>query len=109
MAKILKVFYPEVDEFDFSMSKADAELSDERNMMTEFVEDLLGDKDEVFYATTYLVDCWRDRYRSGKTTAKSFTTRLKNMSKSLHEYEFVQDEKWDKALHVRGWIFRRRK
>ena len=108
ISKPLAYFFPAVEEFDFSISEDDKNLSSEHCMMTEFLEELLGDKDEVFYSTKTCVDRWKDMYRSGTTTANSLNRRMKNMAKSLENYMLTYEKKMDKMIRATGWTIARR-
>jgi len=64
IAKPLAYFFPTVKEFDFSITEEDKSMSTDHCMMTEFLEEILDDRDEAFISTKNCVDRWKDMYRS---------------------------------------------
>ncbi|MBN1519505.1 MAG: primase C-terminal domain-containing protein [Spirochaetales bacterium] len=99
MAKMLRPFYPEIEEFDFSLSAEDEEYADDRMMFEEFLDDVLGDMNDRFFAISDLVERWREKNKSYNTTASSLTRRMKNMRKSLKNFRID----YNKDFGKRGW------
>jgi hypothetical protein len=99
MAKMLSPVFPEIDEFDFSLSDEDQEFADDRMLFEEFLEDVLGDKRESFFPISTLVDKWREKNKSFNTTASSLTRRMKAMQKSLLKHRI----KYEPKGNQRGW------
>lgn len=108
IAKPLAYFFPTVEEFDFSITEEDKSLSADHCMMTEFLEELLGDREEVFITTRGCVDQWKDMYRSATTTANSLNRRMRNMAKSLDQYVLTYGKKTNELARSTGWTITRR-
>jgi hypothetical protein len=105
MAKMLSSVFPEVKEFDFSLSDDDQEFADDRMLLEEFLETVLGDKQKEFVPIADLVDKWRETNKSQNTTASSLTRRMKNMQSSLKKHRISYGD--DDNKNKRGWTIRK--
>jgi len=87
VVKLLQHFFPEVNEFDFSLSEDDKELSSDSVMFDEFVQELLGNSTHVFIPNEEMVDKYREFYRRPSASKSEATRKIRNMQKSFtHKY-----------------------
>lgn len=103
---ILGNIFPNVSEFDFSISKEDEELSEDMNMINDFIEEILDGSQEKFIPNTELLDRYKTFYSNNKMTTTGLTKFLSNVSKSLSKYEIERDSKYIQNKTFRGWTFR---
>lgn len=103
MANILHVIFPDIQEFDFSLSAEDEEYADDRMFVEEFLDDVLGEEKNIFVPIADLVDSWREKNKSVITTASSLTRRLKNIKPSLRRFQLEYTSNENK----RGWKINR--
>jgi hypothetical protein len=109
ISQILSTFYPEIEEFDFSLSSGDKELSTETTMMKEFLEDLfIGSTGNIIFKTNEEVTMkYREHYKASNATKASVSRKIQNISMGIEEYKVSKTSKFIDGKTYRGYeIFR---
>lgn len=83
MAKILGPIFPEIKEFDFSLSKEDKEISHDSVAFDEFIQELLEDKDYRFILKDEVYEKYVAFFHNQKATRTSMNRHIDNMKKSF--------------------------
>ncbi len=103
---ILGNIFPNVVEFDFSISKEDEELSEDMNMINDFIEEILDGGNSKFVPYAELLERYKTFYSNNKMTATGLGKFLSNVSKSLSKYSIEKEVKKIQNKTWKGWIFR---
>lgn len=106
VVKILGNIFPSVKVFDFSISKEDEELSEDMNMINDFIEEILDGSQSKFIPYADLLEKYKTFYSNNKMTATGLGKYLSNVSKSLSKYEIVRDQKKILNKDWKGWTFK---
>jgi hypothetical protein len=102
---ILGNIFTDVNSFDFSISKEDEELSEDMNMINDFIEEILDGGNSKFISNRELLEKYKTFYGNNKMTATGLTKYLSNVSKSLSKYGISKDVKYIQNKTFRGWSF----
>lgn len=103
---ILGNIFPNVVEFNFSISKEDEELSEDMNMINDFIEEILDGGNSKFVPYAELLERYKTFYSNNKMTATGLGKFLSNVSKSLSKYSIEKEVKYIQNKTWKGWTFR---
>jgi len=107
-ANWLSTVYPELNEFDFSLSSEDDELNEDSNLINDFLDEQLNGAKKVYVPNTELLEKYKIFYGNQKITKTGMNRHLDNMSKSLKKYSISKGDCQMKGLpHTRGWNIER--
>ena len=87
MGGILSNVFPDVVEFNFSVSQEDWNLSTEHSMVTEFIEKLMMGKKHRFVTNDELFSQYQMYFKSSSATKRSSTKHIRNAAPSITGYE----------------------
>lgn len=110
IVEYLSIVFPEIDEFDLSLSDEDRELSQESTMMKEFIESLFENAtdDTMFKTNQQVVDAYRTFYSSPSATMNSITRKILNNIMSISQFSAEKNSKHIPSVGTkRGFIFKR--
>ena len=102
MAKVLKVFWPEIEVFDFSLSKEDKKIDTDMETLLEMLEEILIGSDDEFVPNSVVHEKFRDHFGYNHRYAGNVVAmnkKLKGMTKNLDGFEMNMGKKSGK----RGW------
>jgi hypothetical protein len=108
MTKILEVIYPEIDEFDYSLSDEDRAIDDDLSHLNELLDDIMVDeaKDWKFITNREMTDKFQRTFGLNERSATKVyvARRVKAMAKSVSKYRIEQDRFFDNdGKRSRGW------
>jgi 5S rRNA maturation endonuclease (ribonuclease M5) len=111
MAKILHVFYPEVTEFDFSLTEEDRDIDMDLSVLKEMLSDMTERDDDVFLPNNEMLIEFKNFFGerhpyAGNTIAMS--RKLSGMSKSLDRFVLEKTKRKFEGRETRGWVIRRK-
>ena len=89
ISKHLSVVFPEIEEFDFSLSDEDKALDADSNMFKEFIEEITRGRVgvSVFIPNDELVDKYREFFKNDRATKTSIARHINNKKLSFPNYE----------------------
>lgn len=110
MAKILHVFYPKIEKFDFSLSEMDREIDIDQAVLKEMLLDILKNDEEVFISNLDLLAEFKNHFGERHPYADNTTAmsrKLKGMGKSIIGIELKKTKKKYENKEYRGWLIRK--
>ncbi len=106
---ILGNVFPDVDEFDFSISEEEKKMSSEYMLMDEFLEKIMAGKKHQTFTNDVMFTYYKRNYGGGTNSHISMgtvTKRIKNIAKSMDGWNIEHKPLWDKesGKTKRGFI-----